>query len=220
LCVRLCAGWLGGVRRYMTPDASIGFHAAYVNEGTFKRESGMANALIGSYLTRLGLNDEAILYLTQAPPDYLNWLDLNAAQQIGIEVLMLDKEVIKPSWAKPKSNETNSRRAVANFFKRLRKAGLAGGIVSVNDCYAVVARKKDLSGLEYCLSLDIAASSFDREFAKMMKFPRNEFFGEHLVQERFLTNAEMVSLDGIVPMEFLRETKTLVEKLLSDESLQ
>jgi hypothetical protein len=221
LCASACAlAWLGGTRRYMTSDASIGFHAAYVNQGTFKRESGMANALIGSYLTRLGLSDEAILYLTQAPPDYLNWLDFNAARQIGIEVLLLNEGDIKSSWPKSKLDETNSRRAVSNFFKRLRKVGISGLVMSVGECYSIVAQKMDVKSIEYCLSLDIAASLFDNEFAKMMKFPKTEFFEEPLVQQRFVTAAKLVSWSGTTPVEFFHETKTLVRKLLSDPSLQ
>jgi hypothetical protein len=47
--------WVSGVRRYMSDSSLIGFHAAYREENGEYRESGVANAEIGSYLTHLGL---------------------------------------------------------------------------------------------------------------------------------------------------------------------
>src|SRR5215813_6664884 len=53
-CLSACAlTWLAGARRAVYPDTHIGFHAAYRSED--KQESGVANALVGSYLTANGV---------------------------------------------------------------------------------------------------------------------------------------------------------------------
>jgi len=66
-CASACAlAWLGGAARYMEPSAKIGFHAAQdIRSGEV---SGFGNALVGAYLNRLGLPEEAIFYITAAGP--------------------------------------------------------------------------------------------------------------------------------------------------------
>ena len=39
-------------------------------------ESGVANALVGSYLTQIGLSENAVVYITQAAPTEMTWLNL------------------------------------------------------------------------------------------------------------------------------------------------
>ncbi len=71
----------------MMDGAHIGFHAAYINYGEYKRETGLGNALIGAYLYQLGLSDRVIEFVTSpGPEDELNWLTLRAAQALGIEI--------------------------------------------------------------------------------------------------------------------------------------
>lgn len=88
-CVSACAlAWLGGRIRYMSPKGAIGFHAAYyLGQGGQMSERGMPNALVGAYLNGLGLSDEAIIFITSAPPESMNWLTFEIATRIGIEVL-------------------------------------------------------------------------------------------------------------------------------------
>src|SRR5437762_6696857 len=55
-CASSCAfAWLGGSPRFMQRGAQIGFHAAYINREGRPSESGVGNALVGSYLTQIGL---------------------------------------------------------------------------------------------------------------------------------------------------------------------
>ncbi|NIJ32798.1 hypothetical protein [Sphingomonas oligoaromativorans] len=85
LCASACAiAWLGGGRRYLAPTARLGFHAAYSSEGDAPAVSGAGNALVGAYLDRLGLPDDAIVALTQAAPSDMLWLDVPTANQLGI----------------------------------------------------------------------------------------------------------------------------------------
>lgn len=85
-CASSCGlAWLGGVRRTVGQRARIGFHAAYI-EGMdgIKREVGSGNALVGSYLGRLGLTDAAVIYLTSAPPEGAAWLTEATARDVGV----------------------------------------------------------------------------------------------------------------------------------------
>lgn len=78
--------WVSGARRYISADSMIGFHAAYREENGEYRESGVANAEIGSYLTHLGLRIEAIRFFTIAGPDDFLMLTPERARALGIDV--------------------------------------------------------------------------------------------------------------------------------------
>ena len=87
VCASSCAlAWLAGDWRYMAPGARIGFHAAYAKEGNALIEKGAANALIGAYLNTLKLPDEAINYITKSAPNDIEWLSVNAAIHVGINL--------------------------------------------------------------------------------------------------------------------------------------
>ena len=91
ICASACGLiWLAGQPRFMTEGTQVGFHAAYdLTEGT-PRERGAPNAVIGAYLGALGLSQRAILYVTTAPPDQMQWLTFADASAFGIEVQRLD----------------------------------------------------------------------------------------------------------------------------------
>jgi len=82
ICASVCGMiWLAGSPRFLTANSKIGFHAAYRKDGT---ESGQANALVGAYLSKLGLSYTAIAYLTESPPDDMSWLHPSDASRVGI----------------------------------------------------------------------------------------------------------------------------------------
>ncbi len=86
-CASACAiAWLGGINRYMQDNARIGFHAAYSDNNGQLQESGIANALIGSYLNQLGLPENAVAYITHAAPQSMQWLNVSEARSNGIDV--------------------------------------------------------------------------------------------------------------------------------------
>jgi len=90
LCASACAYiWLGGLQRFMQPRGLVGFHAAYVVRDGAKLESGAGNALVGAYLSRLGLSDDAILYISATAPEQITWLTREAAERVGIQVTSL-----------------------------------------------------------------------------------------------------------------------------------
>ena len=75
LCASSCGIiWLAGTPRYIegAPGVIIGFHAIYDKDT--QGESGAANAVLGYYLTRWGLNDQGIYCVTIKPPTEMGWL--------------------------------------------------------------------------------------------------------------------------------------------------
>src|SRR5262249_21057478 len=103
-CASSCVfAWLGGSPRFMERGAQIGFHTAYtVNEGRAS-ESGVGNALVGSYLTQIGLSETAVVYITKAAPTQMTFLTLQDAGHIGIEVLPFERHALtmKPAYDPP-----------------------------------------------------------------------------------------------------------------------
>jgi len=122
-CASACAlAWLGGARRFMSADSRIGFHAAY--DKSSGKETGVGNAVVGAYLTRIGLAYPAVIYITLAPPTSITWLSMADAEKRGIDVELADGRLdtaaavvpvaaasnAQPARTKP---EANSRRTAA-----------------------------------------------------------------------------------------------------------
>lgn len=92
VCASACAFiWLAGTPRQLDRDARVGFHGVYVIEDGKPVVSGPANAVMGSYLTSLGLSTQAIFFVTEAKPEGMNWLTARKAAEIGIKVAVLKK---------------------------------------------------------------------------------------------------------------------------------
>jgi hypothetical protein len=84
-CLSVCGlMWLAGTTRWVTEDAIIGFHAAYHDKAGRPEVSSNGNAIVGAYLSRLGLSDKAIWYLTSTPPESMATIDKKAADELGI----------------------------------------------------------------------------------------------------------------------------------------
>jgi len=89
-CASACAtAWIGGAPRMMGPGARIGFHAASIEQGGQLKESGLAGAILGAYLERLGLPVRAIAFINQAHPEEMSWLTMADARREGIDVSLL-----------------------------------------------------------------------------------------------------------------------------------
>jgi hypothetical protein len=96
-CASACAlAWLGGTRRFVGQDSSIGFHAAYVLKSHGPTPSGSGNAVLGAYLNQLGLSEKAILYITQTAPTSIQWMSLEDAAEHGIGVALLSPQHAAP----------------------------------------------------------------------------------------------------------------------------
>ena len=86
-CASACAiAWLGGTHRFAEKGSRIGFHAVYIKKNKRTEESGIGNAILGAYLTKLGLSEDAVAYVTASGPAQMAWLTPKAARDVGIEV--------------------------------------------------------------------------------------------------------------------------------------
>ena len=95
-CASACALiWLAGSPRYMDPSALIGFHAAYREQDGQLLESGVGNALVGAYLSQIGLGDLAVIFVSSAGPTEINWLNAAQAIRVGIETVFLTSDGIE-----------------------------------------------------------------------------------------------------------------------------
>lgn len=85
VCASACAiAWLAADKRYVDVKGQVGFHAAYTKDGGKKIPSGMANAVVGAYLSQLGYSQSAIIYATSAAPESIQWLSETDASKYGI----------------------------------------------------------------------------------------------------------------------------------------
>ncbi len=92
LCASACALiWLSGTPRFAEDNSHVGFHASYVIKNGQATESGVGNALVGAYLVQLGLPQRAIIFVTSAPPEGIEWLDENRGRSVGIEFTSLKR---------------------------------------------------------------------------------------------------------------------------------
>ncbi len=96
----------------MASTARVGFHAAYVVEGGKKEETGAGNALVGAYLSHLGLSYEAIVYITEKPPDDVTWLTRDDARRFGIDVAILDLRALPSARTLPPHEAPFKRQPV------------------------------------------------------------------------------------------------------------
>jgi hypothetical protein len=96
----LCAlAWLAGVPRSIGAEGRIGFHAAY--DSDTGRETGVGNALVGAYLTKLRLSYAAVVYITKAAPHEMTWLSITDAVSHGIQVSLSNPPIPNNAVAIP-----------------------------------------------------------------------------------------------------------------------
>ena len=89
ICASACALiWISSTSRFLSPLGNVGFHASYRDNGGKFEESGVANALIGNYLTKLDFSENAIIFATSAPPSEILWL--NQDNKISAEIDFYD----------------------------------------------------------------------------------------------------------------------------------
>jgi hypothetical protein len=96
-CTSVCANiWLAGTPRTVGGNnARIGFHGAF----SAGEVSGPGNALVGAYLTKLGMGQAAIIGMTQALPNDITWLEPRQAREwdIAVEVMRPVRTIAVPN---------------------------------------------------------------------------------------------------------------------------
>ena len=95
--------WLAGNRRFLGSTASVGFHATYTEDNGKRMESGVGNAIVGSYLNQLSLDENAIIFATSAPPDQISSLTIHNLSKSGIGA-----EEVKDTEAKDSSSSSGN----------------------------------------------------------------------------------------------------------------
>jgi len=99
-CASACAlAWLAGADRFIEGDGRVGFHAAF--DSTSGRETGVGNALVGAYVTKLGLSYNAVIYITKATPNEMTWLNISDAAAVGIRVALAHRATAKTVLSLP-----------------------------------------------------------------------------------------------------------------------
>lgn len=90
VCASSCGlAWLAGSTRGFFPSSQIGFHAIHTIQSGQTDVSSSGNALVGSYLHQLGLNNLTIVYVTETQPSSMRWLTAEDAKMIGLEVFRI-----------------------------------------------------------------------------------------------------------------------------------
>lgn len=75
VCASACGLiWLGGVDRWINPNARVGFHQAYTGDARNNETSGVGNALVGAYMNELGYSEVAIIFATALRPNQMAWI--------------------------------------------------------------------------------------------------------------------------------------------------
>jgi hypothetical protein len=119
-CASACAlAWLGGTRRLVGQDASVGFHSAYVLKSYGPVESSSGNAILGAYLNQLGLSESAILYITKAAPTSIQWMSLDDAAENGISVAPLSPNQTGRAAILAHGGEGSPERLATDFVRSL-----------------------------------------------------------------------------------------------------
>lgn len=190
LCASACAlAWLGGDRRLMTNTSKIGFHAAFVAIGEYKRESGVGNAIVGAYLNQLGLSLDAVRYITTPGPDEVQWLSVRDALRIGISVYSIENTMLGSTASGVAKSfvsggYTTAQRAAENFDKQFRSQGIAGLSKSVQACYERAAQLRTIASVQYCFTFDLLSSDLSAWGAKTYRFPIMPYFTPSQVNNR------------------------------------
>jgi hypothetical protein len=89
-CASMCAiMWISGSTKAVDDRVTIGFHNMFRSDT--KQASGKANAVLGAYLGKIGLDYNAIAWMTEQGADSANWLTPNVAKQFNIKYAFADE---------------------------------------------------------------------------------------------------------------------------------
>jgi hypothetical protein len=112
VCASACADiWLAGKVRYVSEQASIGFHRTSLHGKSSKAGDDLTKA----YYQRLGLTEAAIRYLLSAKPDDVTWLKGDKADEIGIVFTTIQDEEKKQDEAAAKPPAPKQCNATDKF---------------------------------------------------------------------------------------------------------
>ncbi|MBB5574144.1 MULTISPECIES: hypothetical protein [Rhizobium] len=123
LCASACALiWLAGSPRFLDRASKIGFHAAFRLADGKASESGVGNALVGAYLDQIGLPEAAIIYVTTAPPEGIEWLTPEKATRVGIAYQPIEPETAARAPRSESESVFDPMTTVSAFYSALSAA--------------------------------------------------------------------------------------------------
>ena len=86
-CASVCAiMWLGRSHLWAAPSAHIGLHQAYSEDGSV---TVSGNAVVGSYLGRMGYSYAMVPLATSATPGEMHWMTDEDVSDLGLTVGLL-----------------------------------------------------------------------------------------------------------------------------------
>jgi len=96
-CLSSCAvAWLGGKERFMGLNARVGFHAASISKDNHAFDA-KATDVVKNYMKKLGFDQAAISYMTDAPPSSMASFSIRDAERLKIQVRQFSMK--QPEWA-------------------------------------------------------------------------------------------------------------------------
>ena len=116
-CASVCGLiWVAGSPRFIGETGKVGFHAAFTTQSGEARETGAGNAMVGAYLTKLGLPYSAVLYMTSSPPEEMRWLNDADATKMGIKLAIIPDRSAKV--ALPATSAVSRDRPAGNTIEQ------------------------------------------------------------------------------------------------------
>jgi hypothetical protein len=98
-CDSICAVmWISGSTKAADFEAEIGFHNVY--DSTNGQATGSGDAVLGSYLGKIGFDYKAIMWMTERGASDLNYLSSDEARELGIEASSFE-DLPKPECLSP-----------------------------------------------------------------------------------------------------------------------
>lgn len=163
VCASACGLiWLGGVDRWINPNARVGFHQAYTGDARNNETSGVGNALVGAYMNELGYSDVAIIFATALKPNQMAWLSTEWSRKakisyrLGVPVssnsvvsTSPERSTVKPSGQDKLGSWTSIPSSLATDLPKLWRAVMTefyGPYDAGRKCWTVRS-----SGNHYCM---------------------------------------------------------------------
>ncbi|HUO23278.1 MAG TPA: hypothetical protein VMU59_12240 [Caulobacteraceae bacterium] len=205
-CASACALiWLAGNDRVIYTGARVGFHASYQDVGGKLIEVGTGNALVGHYLSQLGFDERAVIFVTSAAPSDISWLseESETASDISFRRLTAD-EPTEPSGtpelsdlmgadakkAEPKAAYDASAKLGRNvrfFANALTAAGYKAEVntsdVNSPKIFTGVGGRKFMLGFSSCADLDCNYVELLGEWTDVTQAQANYIFKKYALDE-------------------------------------
>lgn len=142
-CLSSCALiWLAGHTRHLGRNYRLGFHAAYTeDERGNKTPAATGNALVGSYLNSIGLNESVVAFVTKAGANEITWMTKGDADRLGLAVSILnnkDKRTAVADFNRALTDRINNKATTSETRKLYRTsadAGFSGAQNNLGDMY-------------------------------------------------------------------------------------